>query len=79
MSLLHNTGLFQAAISMSGTPLVPWGFTKRSDAMKRAEALARLLGASQPTQEQYLKSLYAATAEELVELAFVVHMVSPRT
>ncbi|XP_043277709.1 uncharacterized protein [Venturia canescens] len=74
-----STGLFNGAISMSGTPLVPWGFTKRADAIEQAEKLARLLGAFPWTQQRYLRSLYSATPEQLVINSLLINPVIPFT
>ncbi|XP_043277710.1 juvenile hormone esterase-like [Venturia canescens] len=74
-----STGLFHGAISMSGTPLVPWGFTKREDAIQRAETLARLCGAFPWTKNHYLETLYSAPVSKLVKLAFVINPITPFT
>lgn len=76
MTFFQFKGLFHGAISMSGSPLVPWGFTKRADAIQRAETLARLVGAFPWTKQRYLEALYSATATQLIELGLLINPVS---
>ncbi|XP_044007769.1 juvenile hormone esterase-like isoform X2 [Aphidius gifuensis] len=61
-----SQGLFHKSISMSGTPLNPWGFSTPDEAEARAFKLGELLGINTTSKEILLKELSEKSAKEIV-------------
>ena len=62
-----STGLFQQAISQSGSPICPWGFHTPGQAAFAAYAFGVHMNISADTNEQLLDALKKADIEDTIK------------
>ncbi|XP_026666920.1 uncharacterized protein LOC108621959 [Ceratina calcarata] len=66
MLLPQSKGLFHKTIHHSGSPLCPWAFKKRNDAIQQSEGVGALFGFSAYDHEQLLTQLQGVSAADLL-------------